>query len=235
MGAVEENPYDSPVTELGALCEDVLQLANVDGVALAVMSRSRRTRDLVYATDALAQQIDELQFTLGEGPCLDAFTDRESRLLVDLRDRKVTATWPIFTTEAFELGVRAAFAFPVPAATGDPVAVLELLRRTRGPLTRPEHAAAIAIADRAGTVITQKWQHYLATHDHPAEVPARYPEVFSRENVYLASGMVAVQLALPANDALDRLRAFSYQQARPITEVADDVVARRITMRADPT
>ncbi len=63
MGAVDRKRDDSLVPELGALCEDVVHLAKVDGAALTVLTRSRRVRDLVYATDASAQQIDELQFT----------------------------------------------------------------------------------------------------------------------------------------------------------------------------
>ena len=31
-------------------------------------------RKLVYATGEVARRLDDLQFTLGEGPCLDVFT-----------------------------------------------------------------------------------------------------------------------------------------------------------------
>ncbi|MGK9269407.1 ANTAR domain-containing protein [Williamsia muralis] len=54
---------------------------------------------------------------------------------------------------------------------------------------------------------------------------------FSRSDVYLASGMVAAQLAVSADEALDRLRAFSFRHNRPLNDVADDVVARRMNLR----
>jgi hypothetical protein len=47
----------------------------VDGVAVAVLSRVTQSRELAYATDDVAQQLDELQYTIGEGPCFDAYLD----------------------------------------------------------------------------------------------------------------------------------------------------------------
>jgi AmiR/NasT family two-component response regulator len=46
--------------------------------------------------------------------------------------------------------------------------------------------------------------------------------------VYQATGMVMVQLALPPEAALSRLRASAFVQGRAIDEVAGDVVARRL-------
>jgi hypothetical protein len=43
--------------------------------------------------------------------------------------------------------------------------------------------------------------------------------------------MVAVQLAVPSQEALDRLRAYSYAQRRSITVVAADIIARRLSFR----
>ena len=39
--------------------------------------------------------------------------------------------------------------------------------------------------------------------------------------------MVAVQLGVPVADALLRLRAHAFSSGRPVSDVADDVVARR--------
>ena len=58
---------------ISAICDTVVRLTGVDGAAVAVLAPSMGVRELVYATDALAQQLDELQFTLGEGPCVDAY------------------------------------------------------------------------------------------------------------------------------------------------------------------
>ncbi|MGK2239135.1 MAG: hypothetical protein ACI9JD_001684 [Rhodococcus sp. (in: high G+C Gram-positive bacteria)] len=62
------------------LTGELVREVGVDGVGVAVFATDA-TRDLVFASDELVEQLDELQFTLGEGPCLDAycFTGRSFR------------------------------------------------------------------------------------------------------------------------------------------------------------
>ena len=230
----------SIATGLAPLCEEVVAAAGVDGAALTLLTNSSRVRDLVYATDSLAQQLDDLQFTLGEGPCLDAYDNHDARLLADL-DRHTSNRWPTFVGEAIGLGARALFAFPV-AAGGTPLAVLELYRLTAGGLSPQQHAAATAAASTAGYTVTRNWHEYLATQgDYDDRVATAAADMsyaqdhttdrFSRSDVYLASGMVAAQLAVSPDEALDRLRAFSFRHERSLKEVADDVVARRMNLR----
>lgn len=213
---------------VGRLCETAVRLSGVDGAAVALMTRKSRVRDLVFATDAISQQIDELQFTLGEGPCLDAFHDRTPHLVPDLRDRSALERWPVFSGEAINVGARAVFAFPI-VESDHPLGVLELYRGTEGGLEVAAETAAVTIATSAGLTVRRNWDDYLtAVDDADPDVAA---DEFSRSQVYLASGMVAVQLAIAADEALDILRAYSYQHGRSITDVADDIVARRLTLR----
>lgn len=68
------SPTDgSFLPELKALCDTWATLTGVDGAAVAT-AISVNSRELVYATDAVAERIDELQFTVGDGPCSDAYT-----------------------------------------------------------------------------------------------------------------------------------------------------------------
>lgn len=68
----DETSGDSLFSGVGVVCKTAARLTGADGAAAAVMTASS-SRELVYATDALAQQIDELQFVIGEGPCMDAY------------------------------------------------------------------------------------------------------------------------------------------------------------------
>jgi hypothetical protein len=43
--------------------------------------------------------------------------------------------------------------------------------------------------------------------------------------------MVAVQLGVSADEGLARLRAYTYAQSRSITDVAADIVAKRLSLR----
>lgn len=70
---------------VGVVCEAAARLTGVDdGAAVAVLTASKLLAELVYATDAIAQQIDELQFTVGDGPCLDAYHHNCPELLREL-------------------------------------------------------------------------------------------------------------------------------------------------------
>ena len=246
MGSWQSRGNDTPAgrgsvsTGLASLCERLVDAAGVDGAALTLLTTSSRVRDLVYATDSVAQRLDDLQFTLGEGPCLDAYENDDARLLADL-DNHSGSRWPTFIGEAIGLGARALFAFPV-AAGGTPLAVLELYRRTAGELSPDQHEAATTAAAAAGYTVTRNWHDYLATQgDYDDRVATAAADMshaqdhttdrFSRSDVYLASGMVAAQLAVSADEGLARLRAFSFRHDRSLKDVADDVVARRMNLR----
>ncbi|MDF2585838.1 MAG: hypothetical protein K0R33_4481 [Mycobacterium sp.] len=223
---------------LGAICDTAARLTGVDGAAVAVLTGD--VRELVHATDALAQQIDELQFTLGEGPCLQAYAQDRAELWPSVEDREFGRRWPLFTAEVLPLGVAAVFAFPVAGATR-PMGVLELYRRTPGALAPSElHSArtcSTAISDRLGA----NWQSQVqrsggaraaveavGLHDGSS---THVDDRFTRGQVHIAAGMVAVQLKVSTQDGMTRLRAHAYAERRSVVAVAADVVSRRLSFR----
>ncbi|CAM4131550.1 GAF and ANTAR domain-containing protein [Nocardia ninae] len=226
-------------TGISTLCSAAVRLSGVDGAALAVLSNSTQARELVYATDAIAQQIDELQFVVGEGPCVDAYRGDRYQLWPDLALGAVAARWPAFTPDVLALGVRAAFAFPVPGVLR-PIGVLELYRNTVGVLAAAEQESAAACAIAVGRTLHANWAERI---DLAGSVETALDNAgldnesavadgdFSRAEVFNAAGMVAVQLAVPIGQGLDRLRAYSYAQRRSIADVAADIVSRRLSLR----
>jgi AmiR/NasT family two-component response regulator len=48
--------------------------------------------------------------------------------------------------------------------------------------------------------------------------------------VHNAAGMISVQQGISVTDALIRLRAYAFSHDRPLTDVAQDVVDRRIRL-----
>jgi len=55
-----------------------------------------------------------------------------------------------------------------------------------------------------------------------------------RAEVYQAIGMISVQLDVSLEDASVRLRARAFASGRPLGEIADDVVGRRLRFDPDP-
>jgi hypothetical protein len=80
-------------------------VSNIPGVDFAsiTISRSDNTLHTVTATDALAEQIDALQYELREGPCYSAVTDER---LVFLNDVAAARDFPRYGARAAGLGVR---------------------------------------------------------------------------------------------------------------------------------
>ncbi len=64
-------------------------------------------------TDDVSTLIEDLQFELDEGPCIDAFPQDRPVLEADLADPAV-AGWP---SPAVEAGARAIFGFPLQVGT----------------------------------------------------------------------------------------------------------------------
>jgi hypothetical protein len=128
--------------------------------------------------------------------------------------------------------VEAVFAFPVPGPQ-HPLGVLELYRRAPGPLDDTELNVASLYAEAIGYVIeaalpaagspTEK-----ATTAEAALVDPSNP--FSRSEVFVASGVVAVQLDVSVDEGLARIRAHAYAHDLSITGVSADIVAGRLAL-----
>jgi ANTAR domain-containing protein len=55
-----------------------------------------------------------------------------------------------------------------------------------------------------------------------------------RAEIDQATGMLTVQLGVPAGEAFARLRAYAYSQDRRLADVVGDIVARRLRLGRDP-
>ncbi|MEV0334419.1 GAF and ANTAR domain-containing protein [Nocardia sp. NPDC050717] len=225
---------DSLVGGVGLICSTAVRLTATDGCAVALLSARSSARELVYATDATAQRVDELQFVVGEGPCLEAYRTDRPQLWPDMSARGTSIRWPAFTAEVVALGVQAIYAFPVPG-NGSPLGVLELHRGTAGDLSAAEEESGMACATAIGRLLESDVDRLAvaAELEDPGLVIGADDE-FSRALVFNASGMVAVQLAVSAEEGLARLRAYCFATGRPIGDVAADIVARRLSLRGRP-
>jgi hypothetical protein len=224
---------------VNTICDTAVQQTEADGVALAVLTRWRRVRDLRYASDPIARRLDELQYTIGEGPCFDAYLEYVPQFYPELTSAAPTSRWPTFAADAAELGVRALFAFPVPDGRR-PMGVLELYRRAAGGLSDAGYAAASACAAAIAQQLESNWQHHVARFGSvekaidaaaTAGIDAKEPpDPFTRTQIHMAAGMVSIQLGIRADDAVDRIRAYSYACGRLVSSVSADIIARRLTL-----
>lgn len=205
------------------LCEVCPQIVGVNGAGVMLMSGDT-PRGSLCATDAVSQLIEELQYTLGEGPCVDAYRQDQVVAEPDLADPAIRR-WYGFTPPALRAGVRAVFGFPLRVGTVR-LGALNLYRDQPSPLTADQLADALVMAD-----MTAQWvldaQEGASSDSVAEELEITADFHFAVHN---AAGMVSVQLGTSVGEALIRLRAFAFSQDRPIGDVAQDVIARRIRL-----
>ncbi len=212
----------SPEARLCAACVDVLA---VSGAGITIMGGGYAGP--ICVSSSRFAQLEDLQFTLGEGPCQDAFRSGVPVHVPQLGDA-ASARWPAFVDLATLANIGAAFAYPM-SDHGARVGVLTLYQRTGGDLTDAQHSDSMAMAMvLAETVLSLQ-------NDAPEGSLAESLEeaIAYRAEIHQASGMVAVQLQIPVAEALIRLRAHAFATSRSVGVVAGDVVARRLRLTDD--
>lgn len=209
-----------------SLCLACAEYLPVSGAGLALMSE-RGPEGLVAATDGPATVMEELQITLGEGPCVDASTTGQPVLQPDL-SRTGPQRWPGFGPAALEAGIKAIFAFPLHVGRIR-LGVLDLYRDSPGPLTPDQLTESLAYADAAASVLLSLQARQPADGElHPDLIDPHQ----DLAEVHQATGMIAVQAAVGLAEALLLLRAHAYASGRSILAVANDVLNR--DLRLDP-
>jgi len=206
---------------LERICLAVLPVLSASGSGISMMTEDG-TRGMCVASDPVSQHVDDLQFVLGEGPCMDAYDGRRPVLITDVEESAATR-WPIYAPAAILGGVRAVFAFPLQIG-GARLGVLDVFRQTTGPLSAEELADALTFTDVTVAAVLDR-QQKVGDRDQADELASA---VQRRAELFQAQGMVMVQLGVPLSEAMARLRAHAYAENRRIGDVARDVIARRL-------
>jgi hypothetical protein len=190
----------------------------VSGVGIALMTDDGPA-GTVAASDGGALQLEELQFTLAQGPCVDASHTGRPVLTPDLAATS-SRSWPQFAAGAYAAGLRAVFAFPLQVG-GIRLGVLDLYRDSAGELSQGELADALAWAD-AATRLLLDLQAQDTAHGIPP--PHALAVLDDRAEVHQATGVVSVRAGVSLAQALALLRARAYAGGRPIGDLARDVL-----------
>ena len=125
------------------LCAACIEVLDVTGAGITIMGGDQAGPICVSNSSVAA--LEDLQFTIGEGPCRDAFQSRPVGACAQDSTRR-SARWPAFVDLAQASGIGAVFAYPL-LAPGVRVGVLTLYQRTEGELTAAQHDDSVAMAE----------------------------------------------------------------------------------------
>jgi hypothetical protein len=213
------------------LCEACVSLFNVDAAAISLVFDGANVGTLGSSSPS-ARKYDELQFTMGEGPCLESVARRAPVLVLDLAD-PTDSRWPAYGAAMMANDIRFVFAMPVVVA-GQHVGALDLFRALPGRLDGAQVAGAIVAAELAGIPLLDLMNADLqAAAADPTSNAWVELNSLSRAEVSQATGMLVAQLGIEPTEALVRLRAHAYATGRSATEVARDILDRRLKLEAD--
>ena len=193
---------------LGAQAAGVM-LADASGGLHLIASSDERTRLL---------ELFELQGA--QGPCLDAFSSGRA---VQASGAGSRARWPAFALEASDAGFQTMCAVPLRVRT-DVIGALNLFRGGDEPFTGAEMDLAQAMAKMAAIALIQE----RALRERNLLAEQLQAALTSRVVIEQAKGMLAEYLAVTVDHASRTLRDYARDHSRKLTEVANDIVNRKI-------
>ncbi len=213
-----------PVGWLQRLCRAAGRHLPADGVGVSLLSEDG---ELMTATAGTPQSVrlEQLQFSLGEGPCLLAHATRAPVLVPDLAEM-AGGLWPGYARAAAAEGVLAVFAFPLQIGAVR-LGALDVYRDRVGSLSARALSQALTFATLAVEALLDASTTSAGTAslvDDGRAVPFE---------VYQAQGMVMAQLGVGGVEAMARLRARAFAEGRSLSDVADDVLRRRLVLEKD--
>jgi len=209
------------------LCVASAAAIGVAGAGVILMSGGRALGN-VCVSNSMTAIVEELQYTLGEGPCVDAFRTKAPVVAPDLEHADGNR-WPAFRVGAESAGVRAVFGFPL-LIQSVCFGALNLYHDHAGALSDEQFADALAVAHVASRTVLG-WQSVAG----PGSLAWQLEHVpMHRAVVHQASGMVSVQAMVPVPDAVIMLRAYAFAEDRPISEVATDIVSGELRLDGLP-
>jgi GAF domain-containing protein len=208
----------SPTTVEAALrriVESADALFQVDGSALMLVDRDQALRNLAVS-HLRAQALEELQAEHGEGPCVDAYDDKQPVWTDDLvREER----WPAFSPAAAGRGLAAVLASPIPYSN-EAVGVIAVFAAEPHAWTDAEREAIVAFTDLAAMLILNA----MEASERGRLAVELQGALDSRVVIEQAKGVLVGRHGVTPRQAFERLRGMARDQRRRLAQVAAEVV-----------
>ena len=211
---------------LHRLTTDCVQLLPVDAAGLLLSDR-RGALQLVSSSTEQARLLELLQLQEDEGPCVDCFRTSHAVTVADLSS--AADRWPQFVAAAADAGYAAVHAVPL-RLRADTIGALNLFSAQPGPLHNDDLRIGQALADMATIAILQE----RAVHRGDVLIEQLQTALNSRVIIEQAKGVIAERDQTDMAAAFGAMRSYARNNRRKLTDVATEIVTRKLLTRAPP-
>jgi hypothetical protein len=226
LQTVGQHMRTTPLTPT-LLARAAAELLPVDAAGISTLLEVLRLP--LGASSAAAQTAEELQTSLGEGPCLAAAVAKAARV-ADLAE--LTTRWPVYGDELVRrTPFRSVASVPLSTPDGEVFAALDLY-------AEDEHLSKRldldSVSQHIGPPVSALLSMCLAEVrgvDREELMPDWYRLVTARRHhVWVATGMLIGREQQSTRDALSILRAHAFGLGRTLDDLADDLVEGRLSL-----
>jgi GAF domain-containing protein len=191
-------------------------LFGVDGTALMLVDRDQVLRNLAVS-DPRAALLEELQAEHGEGPCVNAFDDKQPVAADDLGNED---RWRAFSPAAARRDLLAVLASPIPYSE-QAVGVVAVFAAEPHPWSEGEREAIVAFTELVALLILNA----MEATERGRLAAELQGALDSRVVIEQAKGVLVGRHGLTTRQAFERLRRQARDQRRPLSQVARAVVS----------
>src|ERR1700749_2620876 len=208
---------------LQGLSADAVEILEAEAAGV-MLADPRGGLRLIASSDERMRLLELFELQGAQGPCLGAFSPGRVLPAGGARSR---TRWPVFAQHAVDSGFQLMCAVPLRVRT-DIIGALNLFRRTDEPFTADEIDIAQAMAEMAAIGLIQE----RALRERTLLTEQLQAALLSRVGIEPAKGMLAEYLNISVDDAFRLLRSYPRDHNRKLSDVARDVVDRKIPSTA---
>lgn len=210
-----EQTAQQAVSALAAVAKEAIPHAVGAGVSLITDNHPTS----VGATDRLVRRADELQYDLGDGPCLSAWSEGKPMYIPDTESDQRWHSWSQAASDA--TGIRSCFSVPLqegPRRLG----AMKIYAAAPGAFTAQDQHILAHLALSAAVLLG-----HIQDNNTPQRLSERFKQTLrTRDTIATARGIVMEQYDISEDEALAHLLTRAANEGVSLHDVASTVLLR---------
>jgi GAF domain-containing protein len=196
----------------------VRAIPGAEGAGLTLLEENRP--DTIVSTADFVARVDDIQYSLGQGPCLSAVADRQTVISGSLGgDRR----WPRFGPRVARLGVHSVVSLPLITDEGV-LGAMNVYAHGKNAFT-PDAGQLGELFAVPAAIAVQNAQVLAQTKRLASQLQAA---LTSRGVIERAIGIMMSRSGVTEAEALDRLRTLSQHQHEKLPVIAQSIIQEAV-------